>query len=170
MPFKYAIGVVSERVKPKQEWEEWSKPAYQLDYHQVPKHLADTHDNGFKMLVSVIGEPISEWVLINRKTYDLNAVKRASKATPLKDMMGSELQVGDYIAAHLKPLKKRTGLVVCEVIGFVKQGKIRVLPLIDEFQTHGVLVFPTELVQIPSHLLGADPNEEWIPTLEEDII
>jgi hypothetical protein len=161
VPFKYAIKVTTEKVG---VTDYYGDPVYTVEYHLAPKDFAETDKRGMKMLVSATGAPLTDWVPIKRPTGDITALKLKSKAPALPDFMGTQLAVGDYVVTYVK---RYVDLQVCEVIGFVKQGKVRIMPVDNIEQTHGLLKFPTEIVQIPHSVLGDDPNGEWIPTEEE---
>lgn len=163
MPFKYGIKVQTEKVIHR---DYYGDPTYATEIHLTPKDFADTHDDGMKMLVSVTGKPLTEWFHIKRHVYDLTSIKRSSKAPAVTDYMGNQLAVGDYVVTHYR---KMDDLQICEVIGFVKQGKARILPVANFEQSHGILRFPDEMVQVPFNVLGNDPTCEWIPTEEEMI-
>jgi hypothetical protein len=163
MPFKYGIEVETEKVLSRSYYDE-DDVIYEKEVHLTPKDFAETHDKGVKMFVKANGEPLTDWMRVQRMVHDLTAVKRNSKAPAVKDFMGTELAVGDYVVTHYR---KKEALQVCEVIGFVKQGKARILPVADFEQTHGILRFPHEMVQVPFTVLGEDPTGEWIPTEEE---
>lgn len=161
MPFKYGIKVKTDKVISR---DYHGTKTYETEFHLTPKDFAETHENGMKMLVSVTGAPLTDWFSVKRVAYDLTSIKRNSKATALTDFMGAQLAVGDYVVTHYR---KMDDLQVCEVIGFVKQGKARILPVGNFEQSHGILRFPREMVQIPAYVLGEDPTGEWIPTEEE---
>lgn len=161
MPFRYAV---KEETLLQEKQNYWEYDSYAVTYHLVPKDYAETHDAGYKQLVTAEGAALTDWVPLKRHKWDLTSIKHASRHPALTDFMGTKLSIGDYVVTHIK---KHDNLQVCEVIGFVRQGKIRILPVDDIDQKTGILRFPTEIVQIPSTLLGEDPNGEWIPTEEE---
>lgn len=161
MPFKYAIKVTTDKVISRNYYDE---PNYETEIHLTPKDFAETHKEGIKMFVSATGVPLTDWMPVKRVAYDLTAIKRSSQHPAITDFMGTQLAVGDYVVTHHR---KMDDLQICEIIGFVKQGKARLLPVDNFEQSHGILKFPQEIVQVPSTILGADPTGEWIPTEEE---
>jgi hypothetical protein len=165
LPFKYAIAVTTDKIKPRNQWSDyWGDPEYETEKLSAPKDYAETHEDGYRMLVSVTGEPLTGWLRIKRRAIDHTELKKKSKAPAVTDFMGTELAVDDYVVTYVK---RHVDLQVCQVIGFVKQGKARILPLGNFEQEHGILKFPTEIVKIPEHVLGEDPTAEWVPTEEE---
>lgn len=162
MPFKYGIEVKTEKVVQRSYYGD--DVIYETEIHLTPKDFADTHDRGVKRLVSATGKPLTDWFYIKSPVYDLTSLKRNSKAPAVTDLFGTQLAVGDYVSFHYR---KMDNLQVGEVIGFVKQGKARIIPVDSYEQSHGVLRFPDEMIQIPAAVLGEDPTGEWIPTEEE---
>lgn len=164
VPYKYAIKVETKEVT---GLDYYGDETYKTttEYPLTPKDFADTHKDGMKMLVSATGFPLTGWVPIKRNAYDLTSIKRSSQFPAITDLVGAQLTVGDYVVTHYR---KMDNLQVCEIIGFVKQGKARLLPVGNFEQSHGILRFPREMVQIIPTVLGDDPNGEWIPT-EEDM-
>lgn len=162
MPFKYAIRVTTDKVISRNYYDD--EPTYETEIHLTPKDFAETHKAGLKMLVSATGAPLTGWMSVKRTAYDLTAIKRSSQHPAITDFMGTQLSVGDYVVTHHR---KMDDLQICEIIGFVKQGKARLLPVDNFEQSHGILKFPQEIVQVPSTVLGEDPTGEWIPTEDE---
>jgi hypothetical protein len=162
MPFKYGIEVETEKVLSRNYYND--DVTYVTEIHLTPKDFADTHSKGVKMLVSVTGKPLTGWFRINPLVHDLTALKRNSKSPAVGDFIGNELSIGDYVSFHYR---KMDDLQIGEIIGFVKQGKARIIPVGNYEQSHGVLRFPDEMIQIPAAVLGEDPTGEWIPTEEE---
>lgn len=168
MPLKYAIAVKTDKMKPRSAYDAYYniEPEYEVEYQLAPKDYVEEHRDGFKKLISVTGEPLSGWMKVKRRSVDVAELKRKSKAPAVKDFFGTTLAVGDYVVTHHK---KNVDLLVCEVIGFVKQGKARIMPVEDIEQDYGLLKFPSEIVKIPADVLGEDPLSEWIPSEEEMI-
>lgn len=164
MPFKYGIEVETEQVLHRGYYDD--DVTYATEIHLAPKDFADTHAKGMKRLVSVTGKPLTDWFRISPLVHDLTTLKRNSKAPATTDFMGTKLSVGDYVSFHYR---KMDTLQIGEIIGFVKQGKARIIPVGNYEQSHGVLRFPDEMIQIPATVLGYDPTCEWIPTEEEMI-
>lgn len=162
MPFKYGIEVETEKVIHRSYYGD--DVTYETEIHLTPKDFADTHTKGVKRLVSVTGKPLTDWFRISPLVHDLTALKRNSKAPAVTDFMGTQLSVGDYVSFHYRKIDT---LQIGEIIGFVKQGKARIIPVGDYEQSHGVLRFPDEMIQIPATVLGDEPTGEWIPTEEE---
>lgn len=162
MPFKYGIMVETEKVLTHRYYDD--EIIYVQEAHLTPKDFAETHPKGVKMMVKANGEPVTDWMSVSAVTYDLTEVKRKSKAPAVKDFAGNELTVGDYVVTHYRKMDE---LQVCEVIGFVKQGKARILPVGGFEQRHGILRFPDEMIKLPETVMGDDPNGEWIPTEDE---
>lgn len=164
MPYKYAIKVETKEFTGHLDYygDEIFKTS--TEFLLTPKDFAETHDNGMKMFVSATGVSLTGWMRIKRTVYDLNAIKRSSKHAAITDYMGTQLNVGDYVVTHHRKIDE---LQICEIIGFVKQGKARILPVEDFEQSHGLLKFPREMVKVAASVLGDDPTCEWIPTEEE---
>lgn len=162
MPFKYGIEVETEKVLSRSYYND--EVIYEKEIHLTPKDFAETHDRGLKMLVSATGKPLTDWFRIKAPVYDLTSLRRSSKAPAVTDYMGTQLAVGDYVSFHYR---RMDSLQIGEIIGFVKQGKARIVPVGDYEQSHGVLRFPDEMIHIPATVLGEDPTGEWIPTEEE---
>lgn len=160
MPYKYALRV-KERVR---ETRRYDEDEFEFKYQLTPKELVEGQDNGYKRLVSVTGHPLSAWTQVTRRPTDLKKVIKASQFPAITDYMGTLLAVGDFVVARHK---RMDDLQIGRIIGFVKQGKARILPVGYFEQDHGILKFPTEMVQVPPAILGDDPEAEWILAPEE---
>ena len=174
MPYKYAIAVQTDRYNPRSAWASSARPEYEKDYQPVTKKSAEAHRDGVKQLVTRDGKPLSAWVPVqrgytpdhgdNKKTSRVSLPVLPRRVQPVHDFMGAALHEGDYVLTSIKGFDE---LQVCEVIGFVRQGKARVLPLDPATRSYRLLRFPKEMVKISSAVLGPDPNGEWAPPAHE---
>lgn len=158
MPFRYSI-----RFKTKTEKTDkygYSDTVENISFMFVRKDQAELHESGHKQFVTKDGVPLTQWIWMpnNCTPVDLTRIKKSSRYDPLPDMFGQPLQVGDLVAMHIR---KRDELQIGEVIGFVKQGKVRVMPLENTYQHTGLLFFPNQIVLVPKDALGDDPQGEW---------
>lgn len=111
---------------------------------------AEAHEGGVWALTDTQGNVLSGWVNYRFKTPDgpISATlqKNRGRGIPLTDIYNETLQAGDYVFTIIR---KNKIIQICEVISFTKD-KIRILPVENIEQAHGMLKFPHEIVKVPS--------------------
>lgn len=159
MPYRYSLLVkVAVPNTQSKHYYDGEHEKWETKYQLSPKELVEDHEDGYKQLVSVTGVPLSGWTKIKRYPVDLTKIIKTSQAPAIADYMGTQLAVGDFVVAKHR---KEDDLQIGRIIGFVKQGKARILPVHDYEQSTGFLKFPSEMVKVPTALLGDDPEAEW---------
>lgn len=119
-------------------------------YHPVPQHVAEADDEqGFFCLTNNEGEQITKWTRI-RHTWVSKTMELVKHTDALhKDVLGEQLNVGDYIA-HSCTTKQELSLG--RVIAFTSQ-KVRILtyhdyPLDFNGSLDVVLKYPAAVIKI----------------------
>jgi hypothetical protein len=141
MPYIYAVEevVYEDGVPPKPS----EIKGFSREYHTASKELAETSENGRWKLVSIHGKPATDWVRFNpRKEAELIY----GKGSPLHDVTGTSLAVGDFV---MTTIAKYADLYLCEVVSFTAQ-KVRVRNLRDGYAT--VLKETTDIVKVDKSL------------------
>lgn len=179
MPFKYAVEQKTVPV-PDEDEDSYSysktpdarvypfilKGRDDLKLEEVPKEVAENADpehRTYRQMVTVEGKPLTDWIPLYSRQQDISDIVRKSQFAAQPDFMGTMLKTGDYVLVHIKGYAE---LQTCKVVGFVKQEKIRIQPLLRTGGASTLLRFSTEVVKIPDTLLGENPEDDWYEELQ----
>lgn len=119
MPFIYAIQekIYADGILPPEgEWKSFS-----TKFHIVTKDIAETHEDGAWKLESIDGVSMTRWTRFHNE-HRQNDTTKVKVGTPLRDVTGELLAIGDYVMVS-DSMSASLGLV--EVIGFTPK-KVRV--------------------------------------------
>ena len=116
MPLQFAIEEVVPKEGVGKDYTRWRNST--LVYHHVPQAVAEADSqNGYFSLTNQSGEQISPWMQLETQRLQ-EATRTAKKSTgPLhKDILGHEIEVGDYVAFSTS--SKSAGLGIGKVISY----------------------------------------------------
>jgi hypothetical protein len=114
MPYIYAIAV--------EIYDEGTPPRGGVwELHPVSEETAETHKDGRWMLVSHTGQTVTEWNSFFHE-YRTSDTTKVGHGKPLRDAVGTELAVGDFV---MTTKGNHPTLHLMEVISFTPK-KIRI--------------------------------------------